>query len=74
MNILNSLFSNTSLTDSILKKFVAGYKEKGITQVVISINEDDSLNIEELTKEKILILKSDYNFLLDFFNKVKSTL
>lgn len=74
MSILKSLFSNSSLTDSILKNFVADYKAKGIKQVLISINEDDALQVEQLTDEFILVKKSDYNFLTDFFTKVKETL
>ena len=71
MSILNSLFSNSSLTDAIIKKFVDDYKKQGIKQVLISINEDDSLKVDKIEQSKILIDKSNYDFLIDIFDKFK---
>jgi len=76
MDILKMLFNNEGLKQRMFERLAKTAKEKGIKTLVITLDEKGGFNldtIKENEKEKILVDKKEYDFLLKFytdFNKI----
>ena len=71
MDILKMLFNNEGLKQRMFERLAKTAKEKGIKTLVITLDEKGGFNldtIKENEKEKVLISKEEYDFLLHFFN------
>lgn len=74
MDILKMLFNNEGLKQKMFERLAKTAKEKGIKTLVITLDDNGGFNldtIKENEKEKVLVDKKEYDFLLKFYNHNK---
>lgn len=67
MNILKSLLSNETIKQQILSKFISGFKEQGISKIVVEIGANDAINIVAVKDSEMLTDTREHEFLKDFY-------
>ena len=81
--MFGNLFKNETLQKTILKKFTEKLREEGTKQVLITLLENDEIEIIKIDKEnnfvnlkesEIITDKRRYNYLLKFFTEHKNLL
>ena len=81
--MFGNLFKNETLQKTILKKFTEKLREEGTKQVLITLLDNDEIEIIKIDKEnnfvnlkesEIITDKLRYNYLLKFFTEHKSLL
>ena len=81
--MFGNLFKNETLQKTILKKFTTELRQEGVKQILITLLDNDEIEIVKIDKEtnfvnlkesEIITDKARYNYLLKFFTTNKTFL
>lgn len=69
MNILKSLLNNETIKQQILSKFISGFREQGITKIMVELSADDKISIVGVKEGESLYNTQEHEFLKTYFKQ-----